>query len=207
MGIPGTRYTLTRAWQIVICEPDWEGWKGLQAEFRIHRSGQLNPTQAWFLWCLDIPIEATLKQHHESRDRLKQKTERKDREAERWARSEKEKEESASLHHCYATMRQGIPIAQEEFIILERKSACKRLLLKYKLRKRIIKSILQPKMPPHGPIWNPHSVSTVDSWTLMVATSSYGGTLIVLAMGKDRLGVNRHHFRKLDTATPINCVR
>ena len=53
MGILSTGYPLTRARQIVICDPDWEEWKGTQAEFRIHRYGQLNPTQAWFLWCLD----------------------------------------------------------------------------------------------------------------------------------------------------------
>ena len=36
------------------------------------------------------------------------------------------------LDDYYATMRQGIPIAQEEFIIMERRSACKRLLSNYK---------------------------------------------------------------------------
>ena len=106
-----------------------------------------------------------------------------------------------------ATMRQGIPIAQEEFVILERKSACNRLLFNYKSRKTILKSIFQAKMPPDGPIWDPHSVSTVDLWTFIVVTSSYGGTVTILAMGKDGFGVNKDQFRKLDTVTPIKCVR
>ena len=88
MGILGTGYTLTRARQIVICDPDWEEWKGTQAEFRIHRYGQLNNTQAWFLWCLDVPIEKTLKSRHESRRRLKQRTERKDQDAAKWAQDD-----------------------------------------------------------------------------------------------------------------------
>lgn len=53
-------------------------------------------------------------------------------------------------------------------------------------------------MPPDGPIWNPHSVSTIDLWTFIIATSSYGETIAVLAMGKDGFGVNKYQFIKLD---------
>ena len=54
-------------------------------------------------------------------------------------------------------------------------------------------------MPPDGPHWDPHSVSTVDLWTFIVATSHYGETVTVLAMGKDAFGVNLTQFSKLDT--------
>ena len=53
-------------------------------------------------------------------------------------------------------------------------------------------------MPPDGPIWNPHSVSTIDLWTFIIATSSYGETVTVLAMGKDGFGVSTDQFQKLD---------
>ena len=92
MGILGTGHTLIRARQIVICDPDWEEWKGMQAEFRIHRFGQLNNTVAWYLWCLDVPIEATLKTRHESRRKLKKRTERKRLEALQWGQDREEME-------------------------------------------------------------------------------------------------------------------
>lgn len=53
-------------------------------------------------------------------------------------------------------------------------------------------------MPPDGPIWNPYSVSTIDLWTFMIATSSYGETVTILAMGKDGFGVSKDQFTKLD---------
>ena len=49
-------------------------YHGSRQEFHIHRYGQLNDTIAWFLWWLDIPIEKTLKTHHETRRKSKQRT-------------------------------------------------------------------------------------------------------------------------------------
>ena len=99
-------------------------------------------------------------------------------------------------------MRQRVPIAQEEFITLEQKSACKRLLLDYKSRKTILKSISQARMSPDCPIWDTLFVSTVDLWTFIVDTS-YGGTVTIFAIGKDGFVVNKDQFRNLDTAIPI----
>ena len=102
------------------------------------------------------------------------------------------------LDDYYATMRQGIPTAQEEFLILERKSACKRLLFNYKSRKTILKIISQADMPPDGPIWNLYSISTIDLWTFIVAISSYNETVTILAIGKDRFRVSKDQFTKLN---------
>ena len=54
---------------------------------------------------------------------------------------------------------------------------------------------------------DPHPVSIVDLWTFIVATSSYGGTFTILAMGKDGFGVNKDQVRELDTVIPIRRVR
>ena len=89
-------------------------------------------------------------------------------------------------------------MAQEEFLILERKSACKRLLFNDKSGKTSLKIVFQADMPPDGPIWNSYSVSTIDLWTFIVATSSYGETVTILTMGKDGFGVNKDRFKKLD---------
>ena len=105
-----------------------------------------------------------------------------------------------SWHACksVATIRQGIPMAQKEFIVLERTSASNRLLPNYEYRRTMLKIIFQGDMPPDGPIWKPYSVSTIDLWTFIVAASSYGEIDTVLAMGKDGFGVDKNQFTKVD---------
>ena len=62
---------------------------------------------------------------------------------------------------------------------------------------------IQAELPPDSPIWDPHSVRTVDLWTFIVAGSgSYSGdTFTILAEGSDGFGVSKIQFLKLDRQT------
>ena len=41
-------------------------------------------------------------------------------------------------------------------------------------------------------------LSTVDLWTFIVASSSYGETVTILVMGKDGFGVSKDQFKRLN---------
>ena len=73
----------------------------MQAEFRIHRYGRLNDTIAWFLWCLDVPIEKTLKACHETRRKLKQRTKTRYDEEHTALYSKEGSHAYLKLHHSY----------------------------------------------------------------------------------------------------------
>ena len=54
--------------------------------------------------------------------------------------------------------------------------------------KTTLTTTFQAKMPPDSPFWEPHSVSTVDLWTFIVASSHRGepGMVVIYASKKAR---------------------
>ena len=103
----------------------------------------------------------------------------------------------AILDDYYDTMRQGVHMAQEESVAWERKSASK-TAINYDLERKTLTNTFQAKMPPDGPIWDLYSVSTIDPWTFMVASSHRNETVTILVMGKDGFGVSKIQFTKLN---------
>ena len=64
MKLMGTSINLTRAWQIIIVDPEYTLYTEQQVEGRIMRIGQINHTTAYILICYDVEIERRIKYCH-----------------------------------------------------------------------------------------------------------------------------------------------
>lgn len=57
---------------------------------------------------------------------------------------------------------------------------------------------IQVELPPDSPIWEPYLGSKVDLWTFIIASSTRGETVTILAEVRDGFGVWKMQFTKVD---------
>lgn len=77
LRLMGAGITLTRAYQLVITNPEYSFYPKALTKKRISRISQLNTTTTHFLICWDVDIEKKIKERHKQRESMAKATVRK----------------------------------------------------------------------------------------------------------------------------------